>query len=263
MAEPRTTLSLTRHLAARLYPLSVAIGLLITFGLPGVYYAVQYGALKHKAAVDALQLSNALRQIVLEAPALWKYQAHRYSALLHGFLPYKEVTAIRVLDETGRSITHYEHFTESATAWWNRWAPTSSAPLVFNNRALGTVQVGVSQGELALRTLAFLLLSITVGVSLATLVYRFPVKAVRMMEEELQRQREARVQSEKLAAMGTLLAGVAHELNNPLSVVVGQAALFRRTVGAGPPAQRADKIARAAQRCTRIVRNFLALARQQ
>ena len=76
------------------------------------------------------------------------------------------------------------------------------------------------------------------------------------------RAEEALRQSEKLAAMGELLAGVAHELNNPLTVVLGQTALLRYTVGEGPLAVRADKIVQAAERCARIVRNFLALARQ-
>jgi two-component system NtrC family sensor kinase len=70
-------------------------------------------------------------------------------------------------------------------------------------------------------------------------------------------------QSEKLAAMAQLLAGVAHELNNPLSVVLGQAALLTRAVEGTPLAERAHKIVAAAERCGRIVGNFLALARQR
>src|SRR5919109_1280062 len=82
-------------------------------------------------------------------------------------------------------------------------------------------------------------------------------------EEQLQRQRDALYQSEKLATLGQLLAGVAHELNNPLSVVMGQAALLQQSVRNKRQAERAGKIVQAAERCARIVNNFLALARQR
>jgi two-component system, NtrC family, sensor kinase len=82
------------------------------------------------------------------------------------------------------------------------------------------------------------------------------------IEAELRRQREALYQTEKLTTMGTVLAGVAHELNNPLTAVTGYANLLRQDLAGTPSATRAENIAHAADRCASIVRNFLALARK-
>ncbi|MEJ8571459.1 PAS domain S-box protein [Microbaculum marinum] len=97
--------------------------------------------------------------------------------------------------------------------------------------------------------------------SIVTSVYDLTER--RAVEAEMTRQREALHQSEKLAALGELLASVAHELNNPLSVVVGQALLLKETATDKSIALRAEKIGSAADRCSRIVRTFLAMARQQ
>jgi PAS domain S-box-containing protein len=85
----------------------------------------------------------------------------------------------------------------------------------------------------------------------------------REAEAQLAIQREALHQSEKLTALGSLLAGVAHELNNPLSVVVGYSSMLQELSQDPGITSRAEKIHAAAERCSRIVRTFLAMARKR
>jgi two-component system NtrC family sensor kinase len=81
--------------------------------------------------------------------------------------------------------------------------------------------------------------------------------------EVIERQREALRQNEKLTAMGSLLAGVAHELNNPLAIVMGRASLLEDKLEGTQHAADAGRIRDAADRCGRIVRTFLNMARSR
>jgi signal transduction histidine kinase/ActR/RegA family two-component response regulator len=85
----------------------------------------------------------------------------------------------------------------------------------------------------------------------------------RSLEAMVRERTERLLQSEKIATMGSLLAGVAHELNNPLAVVLGQTHLLRESTQEPRTVAAVEKIMGGADRCVRIVRNFLALARQQ
>ena len=81
------------------------------------------------------------------------------------------------------------------------------------------------------------------------------------LEAERAELRNRLVQSEKLAALGQFVAGIAHELNNPLQGVLGHLELLR-TTGAFPKALRRDmqRIYREADRAAKIVRNLLVFA---
>lgn len=93
-------------------------------------------------------------------------------------------------------------------------------------------------------------------------------EALRQREEDLQRTlhdlrqtQDQLIQTEKLSALGLLVSGVAHEVNNPLTVVLGYAELLLET--RCPPEFRRDleKIRNEAARIKQIVQNLMTFAR--
>ena len=72
------------------------------------------------------------------------------------------------------------------------------------------------------------------------------------------------VHMHRMSAVGQLAGGVAHEINNPLTGVLGQAQILLETIPAEDPRRaNVEKIERAAIRCRRIVRSLLDFSRQK
>lgn len=85
----------------------------------------------------------------------------------------------------------------------------------------------------------------------------------RQAYENLRRTQEQLLQSEKMAAVGQLISGVAHELNNPLTAILGYSQLLTSSGHVGPQGiEYVEKLYKQAQRTHRIVQNLLSFARQ-
>ncbi|HXV85552.1 MAG TPA: ATP-binding protein [Gemmatimonadales bacterium] len=84
-------------------------------------------------------------------------------------------------------------------------------------------------------------------------------------QSEQRRLQEQLVQSEKMSAVGQLIAGVAHDLNNPLASVVGFADYLVESAADVPPRLQEPlrAIQQEAERAAKIVRNLLSFARKQ
>lgn len=81
--------------------------------------------------------------------------------------------------------------------------------------------------------------------------------------DQLARTQQALMQSEKLASMGQLAAGIAHELNNPLGVVLMYSHILKRERSEDDRlSNELATIAEQADRCKKIVSGLLHFARQ-
>jgi iron only hydrogenase large subunit-like protein/nitrogen-specific signal transduction histidine kinase len=89
------------------------------------------------------------------------------------------------------------------------------------------------------------------------------VNDLALTNEKLTSMREALKQSEKLAHMGQLSAGIAHELNNPLGVVIMYSnILLDESPEESPVREDLNLIVEQAARCKKIVANLLNFARK-
>jgi len=70
------------------------------------------------------------------------------------------------------------------------------------------------------------------------------------------------MQADRLASVGTLIAGIAHDLNNPLTTISGYADLLKMDLQQTEHGEFAARITEEAERCRDVARNLLNFARQ-
>lgn len=137
-----------------------------------------------------------------------------------------------------------------------------TAPLIFHERSIGTLSVDSSTTQAFTQEDERLIT--TLATQAAAAIYNADL--IKDLQESLNNLRTAQaqlVQSEKLSAIGQLIAGITHELNNPLAAISGYAQLLQMAEGLDAQTrQDVNKIFTQAQRAARIVRNLLTFARE-
>lgn len=134
-------------------------------------------------------------------------------------------------------------------------------PIVCQDRVLGTLALGRrTLDPFTAREIA-LLESIAGQIGIALDNARLHAETQRQLDE-LRRTQDHLVRAEKLSAVGELASGVAHEINNPLTTILGQAhLLLSHPEASGYVRERLGIIADEASRAARIVQNLLLFAR--
>jgi two-component system NtrC family sensor kinase len=130
------------------------------------------------------------------------------------------------------------------------------------DRIIGVLVVGCREMR-AFSTGELNLLS-AIGNQIATTIDKsLLLEKTREAYETLRRAQEQLLQSEKMVAVGQLISGVAHELNNPLTAILGYSQLLKsEDLNSSRGANYVDKLYKQAQRTHHIVQNLLSFARQ-
>jgi len=83
-------------------------------------------------------------------------------------------------------------------------------------------------------------------------------------ENEMELYHQHMVQSSKLSALGEMAAGVAHEINNPLTIIMGNAQyLLENELSEAEPRKIVSEIDEASQRCKKIISGLLGFSRRE
>jgi signal transduction histidine kinase/ActR/RegA family two-component response regulator len=161
----------------------------------------------------------------------------------------------------GDARAHYLSFSQEphAATDIHSWL---GVPLLIGDRIIGMLALDKHQPDFYTETHARAVRAYAVQAAVAIENARL-YKGLQDQMRALELAQTRLVQSEKLAAIGELVAGVAHELNNPLTLILGFAELLRRSPVSDETRQDLEKIVAQSRRAAGIVRSLLDFARQR
>jgi two-component system NtrC family sensor kinase len=92
--------------------------------------------------------------------------------------------------------------------------------------------------------------------------FNFMARSIAERDQKLQENARKMTESKKLATLGQLAAGIAHEINNPLGGIVMYGHMLREDLKQPENKENVERICKEAERCKKIVKGLLDFARQ-
>ncbi len=137
----------------------------------------------------------------------------------------------------------------------------AAVPIVAHEKIIGVLSLGATGDRTFRQTDLSSLHSIGLGIGACIQNARLyqdldaAYKRLRTIQDHL-------IQVEKLSALGQLIAGVAHEINNPLTAILGFSQLVQARLTSPDHAEEIEIIITQTERCARVVKKLLAFARE-
>ncbi|MGA8273289.1 MAG: ATP-binding protein [Candidatus Sulfotelmatobacter sp.] len=194
---------------------------------------------------------------------------------------FKIALAMLLIDHTGElsinssywpiyflpAVTAAEYFSPLATLLWTALASATYCSYLYP--ALQEYEISEeSYGLLAIRILFFFLAAMVVNRFVVenrrqTKLYQELAETLAETNRRLEQAQEEARRSERLAALGQMSAGLAHEIRNPLGVIKGSAEMLHQKLGESNPlaSELAGYISSETNRLSALVTRFLDFAR--
>ena len=137
----------------------------------------------------------------------------------------------------------------------------AAVPLVAQSKAIGVLALGATGDRTFNQTELSSLISVGLGIGACIRNARL-YRELSEAYERLQTLQDHLIRTEKLSAMGQLIAGVAHEISNPLTTILGYAQLLQARLENKEVLEEIRTIIEQARRCARVVEKLLAFARE-
>jgi PAS domain S-box-containing protein len=228
-------------------------------GLNGALLKVNELFSTHAGAVYFLDEHSRLMKLFASV-GYWSQETHKSSAIELSATLIQQMRDVRATVISGSANALPEAFRQLQRE--EGIQASQFVVLWSKGRMMGALVVGSRQGRQF--STAELNLLAAVGNQIATTIDKsLLLNETREAYESLRHTQEQLLQSEKMVAVGQLISGVAHELNNPLTAILGYSQLLKSDEFTTPRgADYVEKLYKQAMRTHRIVQNLLSVARQ-
>ncbi len=186
----------------------------------------------------------------------------------HGFLDWLQEKNEVVYRRFVAIDPKYSSIKDEAEDYFDKTGAMAVIPLVLNDALLGLINLDKKASLRRYNALDFHFLTTIKNQSAIamsnSLIYQNIEEQVRLRTKDLVEAQEHLIQAEKLATVGTLSGGVAHEINNPLTAILTnvQMLLVFTEDGEAVDRESLELIEAATQRCRTIVQKLMAYSKK-